>query len=148
MRFRRLETKELAVLEKEFIQFLAVSGVEAQDWENFKTTNPKFCEEKIEEFSDVVIGGVLHKAKYAEHCTKTDWMLFKLEEETIHLIVIHSDKIDLTCQSITEEDYNKIDVFNKSKAYSKNKEDDLFEMMNQGCLITDGALYEKFDGLS
>jgi hypothetical protein len=147
MRFRRLETKELAVLEKEFIQFLAVSGVEAQDWESFKTTNPKFCEEKIEEFSDVIIGGVLHKAKYVEHCTKTDWMLFKLEEETIHLIVIHSDKIDLTSQSITEEDYNKIDVFKKSKAYSKNKEDDLFEMMNQGCVITDGALYEKFEKL-
>ncbi len=148
MRFRRLEAKELELLEKEFIQFLAVSGIEAQDWESFKTSNPKFCEEKIEEFSDVVIGGVLHKAKYAEHCTKSDWMLFKLDEEIIHLIVIHSDQIDLSSQSIEEEDYNKIEVFKKSKAYSKNKEDDLFEMMNQGCVITDGVLFEKFNSLT
>lgn len=148
MRFRRLEAKELELLEKEFIQFLAVSGIEAQDWESFKTSNPKFCEEKIEEFSDVVIGGVLHKAKYAEHCTKSDWMLFKLDEEIIHLIVIHSDQIDLSSQSIDEEDYNKIEVFKKSKAYSKNKEDDLFEMMNQGCVITDGVLFEKFNSLT
>ena len=147
MRFRRLTMDELTNLEKEFVQFLAVSGVEAADWESFKTANPKFCEEKIEEFSDVVIGGVLHKAKYAEHCTKSDWMLFKLEEETIHLIVVHSDKIDLTSKRITEEDYTKIDVFKKSKPYSTNKEDDLFEMMNQGCVITDGGLFDKFDKL-
>ncbi len=144
MRFRRLSSEELSALEKEFIQFLAVSGVEAQDWENFKTSNPAFCEEKIEEFSDVVIGGVLHKAKYAEHCTKNDWMLFKLEEEEIHLIVIHSASIDLTSQKITPEDYSKIEVFKKSKKYSENKEDDLFQMMNQGCVITDGAMFEKF----
>lgn len=147
MRFRRLTKEELTNLEKEFIQFLAVSGVEAKDWESFKTSNPKFCEDKIEEFSDVVIGGVLHKAKYAEHCTKSDWMLFKMEEEIIHLIVIHSDMIDLTSQQITEEDYSKIDVFKKSKPYSKNKEDDLFQMMNQGCVITDGALFDKFEKL-
>jgi hypothetical protein len=148
MRFRRLTKDELVHLEKEFVQFLAVNGVEAQDWESFKTTNPKFCEEKIDEFSDVVIGGVLHKAKYAEHCSKNDWMLFKLEEESVHLIVIHSDQIDLTSQSIGEEDYCKIEVFKKSKSYSKNKEDDLFEMMQQGCVITDGVLFEKFSNLS
>ena len=147
MRFRKLSIEELEILEKEFIQFLAVSGVEANDWETFKTTNPIFCEEKIEEFSDVVIGGVLHKAKYAEHCTKSDWMLFKLEEEEIHLIVVHSDELDLTSHSITEEDYTKIDVFKKSKLYSQNKEDDLFQMMNQGCVITDGDLFENFSML-
>lgn len=143
MRFRRLTSEELSALEKEFIEFLAISGVEAHDWEDFKTTNPNFCEEKIEEFSDVVIGTILRNARYAEHRSPSDWMLFKLEDELIHLILIHSTELDLTRDTLNEDNLSKIQITRTSKSYAPNKEDELFKMMQQGCIITDGKVYES-----
>lgn len=142
MRFRRLSAEELESLEEEFIQFLAVAGVEAHDWEKFKTSNPDFCEEKIEEFSDVVIGTILSQAEYAEHRSSSDWLLFKLEEEEIKVIIIHSDKIDLSQETLNEVNLNAVTISKTSKPYTPNKEDELFKMMQQGCVITDGKVYE------
>jgi hypothetical protein len=142
MRFRRLNQEELEALEEEFIQFLAVAGVEAHDWEEFKTSNPQFCEEKIDEFSDVVIGTILSQADYAEHRSATDWLLFKFLAEEINVIIIHSDHIDLSKEVLNEVNLNAVSISKTSKPYTPNKEDELFKMMQQGCVITDGKLYE------
>ncbi|CAG5085620.1 DUF6495 family protein [Parvicella tangerina] len=145
MRFRRLTTEELHALEKEFIDFLAVSGIEAHDWEQFKTSNPDFCEEKIDEFSDVVIGTILSKAKYAEHKSSSDWLLFKLHENEISVIIIHSDQIDLLKDELNEVNMQAVTINKTSKPYTPNKEDELFKMMQQGCVITDGKIYDLID---
>lgn len=143
MRFRRLNLDELKSLEQEFISFLAVSGIEAKDWEDFKTSNPSFCDDKIDEFSDVVIGTILTKAKYAEHRSERDWMLFKFEDEMIHLIILHSDDINLMDIQLNEAHLDDISIHRTSKPYHPNKEDELFKMMQQGCVITEGTLYES-----
>ncbi len=142
MRFRRLTSEELEALEQEFIEFLAISGVEAHDWEDFKTSNPDFCEEKINEFSDVVIGTILSRAQYAEHRTSSDWLLFKLDQEEISVIIIHSEKLDLLKDELNEVNMNAVTINKTSKPYTPNKEDELFKMMQQGCVITDGKVYE------
>ncbi len=147
MRFQRLSKEALQKLEKEFIQFLAVNGIEAKDWENFKKTNPDFCEQKIDEFSDVIMGSMLQKAKYAEFCEPQLWMLFKLEEECISLIHLqtYEPSIDFTKTPLSEIPISALDVRKTSKPYQKEKEDELFEMMQKGCYITEGEVYQKFE---
>ena len=145
MRFRRLDAEELQALEQEFIEFLAVSGIEAHDWEEFKTTNPDFCEEKICEFSDVVIGTVLSKADYAEHRSKNDWIHFKFEHEEIKVIIIHSETLDLTKETLNEVNMSEVHISKTSKPYTPNKEDELFKMMQQGCVITDGRIFDALN---
>ncbi|MCB9189147.1 MAG: hypothetical protein H6599_07670 [Flavobacteriales bacterium] len=145
MRFRRLNSEELETLEQEFIEFLAVSGIEAHDWENFKTTNPDFCEEKICEFSDVVIGTILSQADYAEHRSKNNWILFKFNKDDISAIIIHSDQLDLTENTLNEANLEAVSISKTSKPYSPNKEDELFKMMQQGCVITDGRIFDSID---
>lgn len=144
MRFRRLTQEELESLETEFIRFLAISGVEAHDWEKFKTSNPEFCQDKIDEFSDVVFGTLLSEAKYAEHKSSSDWLLFKFHENEISVIIIHSDTIDLLKETLNEANMQSLSITRTSKPYTPNKEDELFKMMKQGCVITDGKLYESF----
>lgn len=144
MRFRRLSAEELKELEQEFIQFLAVSGVEAHDWEQFKISNPTFCEEKIQEFSDVVIGTVLRKTRYAEHKSTNDWLLFKFYENEVSVIIIHTDKLDLTKDVLNEANMDLLTINRTSKPYSTSREDELFKMMQQGCIITDGKIFEAF----
>lgn len=148
MRFRRLDEEELKALEQEFIEFLAVSGIEAHDWEDFKTTNPDFCEEKICEFSDVVIGTILSRAKYAEHKSSSDWLLFKFHENEVSVIIIHTDKLDLLKDELNEVNMRAVTINRTSKPYTPNKEDELFKMMQQGCVITDGRIYDSIDQIS
>lgn len=148
MRFRRLDIDELKALEQEFIEFLAVSGIEAHDWETFKTTNPDFCEEKICEFSDVVIGTILRQADYAEHRSKNDWILFRFNENDISAIIIHSDQLDLTQNTLNEVNLADVSISKTSKPYSPNKEDELFKMMQQGCVITDGRIFDSINQVS
>lgn len=130
-------------MEKEFIQFLAVAGIEARDWEDFKTKNPDFCQEKLDEFSDVVIGSVMRQAKYAEYRSAKDWMFFKFEEDEILLTMLHSEDINLLEIKLNEAHLASIDIHKTSKPYSMEKEDEVFKMMQQGCVITDGKLYES-----
>ncbi len=147
MRFQRLSKEALQKLEKEFIQFLAVNGIEAQDWENFKKTNPDFGEQKIDEFSDVIMGSMLQKAKYAEFCEAQFWMLFKFEEEQISLIHLQTNEtsIDFSKTPLSEIPISALEVRKTSKPYQKEKEDELFEMMQKGCYISEGEIYQKFD---
>ncbi len=143
MRFRKLTTEELISLEKEFISFLAVCGIEAKDWELMKVNDREGVNLKIEEFSDTVIGSILAKAKYLEHKTPTDLKVFKCSESQMELLALHSKTIDLSqtieIESLQDSD---VEVFKASKGYSSNREDELYQMMKQGCVITDHLMFD------
>ena len=67
--YRRLNTEELASLEKEFIDFLVVNGITAPDWEQMKKDNPENSDQMIELFSEVVFEGIFRKTKFLKIST-------------------------------------------------------------------------------
>lgn len=127
MKYNRLPAEELKKLEKEFVDFLVVNGIIAEEWEQIKGFDKLKAEAIVDQFSDVVWEGVLRKAKYLEKKEDDVVYLFKCEDNLIHL------------KKVTDQEF-----VSASKPYSFNREDEIFDMVQQGCEITDGSLYDSF----
>jgi len=132
MKYTRLNVEELHELEKEFINFLVVNGITADDWVAIKENEPVNADEIINQFSDVVWEGVLRGVQYLKKAEKDTVFYFKADKEDIQLIRIV--KLD-----------SKAEQHMASKKYSKVRELELFEMIQNGCTISDGKEYQVLE---
>lgn len=151
MRFRRLSKEELSELEKDFVSFLASNTVTASDWEKLKSEDKARAEDLIDMFSDIVFETSLKKIEYLENCSAGSLLLFKCEDEQLSLLGVNSNDAEI---DFTQTDFvsklkdNSLSVFYSQKPYSKNREEEVFEMLEQGCSITDGKLFESLKHIS
>ncbi len=142
MEYRKLTNEELEELKEEFIQYLVSNGVDAEMWEKFKAEEPESADKLVEQFSQVILQKSLERIEYLEHRTPTDLKLFFCDKDKIDLIALKSTTVDLTNLSeFSADDFKNIEVFTASKKYSKQRELELFEMTEKGCLVTDHTLY-------
>ena len=130
-KYRLLTADELHVLKKEFIDFLVVNGITANDWEKIIKEDISKAEKTIELFSDVVLEGSLRKIKYLKKIEKTTMYFFRFDEEEAHLILL-------------EQNQETQQVKKSSKKYQKSREEELFKMLNSGCEIDEKELFEQF----
>jgi hypothetical protein len=148
MKYKRLSTKELQALEKEFIHFLASAQITGADWEKMKKEELKKVNELIDVFSDVVYDKVLRKIKFLEYRDVKTLNIFKCEADKIMLVglrVKENSSLDLTASDIlnqwNENNAHSVNIIKTEKEYIKKRETELFEMLQSGCLITDDSLF-------
>lgn len=157
MKFRRLTNEELTELEKEFIEFLVTNTITADDWTKLKKDNPDNAHMLIETFSDVVMEKVLSNIKYLEHREEKSLMLFEFQQKQVVLIGINVAShinVDLREQNSIQSliDNNSIEdeslsIFKTIKPYKKSREEEIFEMTENNCLVSDGALFYALNKL-
>lgn len=152
MRFRRLTLDELDALKDEFIQFLASNTITGEDWKNLKEEEPEKAEKLIDIFSDIVMEKSLSNVRFLEKREPNNILLFHAKETEIELIGISIDSRhhDLTNEKDLESlMQNASDIETKmlksSKPYIKNREDEVFEMLQNGCLITNSTLFTNLN---
>ncbi|MEL6559023.1 MAG: DUF6495 family protein [Bacteroidota bacterium] len=146
--YRRLNTEELASLEKEFIDFLVVNGITAPDWEQMKEENPENSDQMVELFSEVVFEGIFRKTKFLKISTAKFIYAYQCLADKIVLVGMESedDSADLT-----KMDFNNVSAIKNAsisllmtdKKYAKKREYELFEMTQNGCEISDGQLFKS-----
>lgn len=157
MKYRRLTDEELKELEKEFVEFLVSNTITADDWEKLKQENPENAHMLIEMFSDVVMEKVLANIKYLEHREEKSLMLFEFQKEQIVLIGINVTphiNVDLREKNSIQHliDNNGIEddaisIFKTIKPYKKTREEEIFEMTENNCLVSDGVLFYALNKL-
>ncbi len=158
MKYRRLRQDELESLEKEFIRFLAANQVSADEWEKLKTEEPEKAEKLIGIFSDFVFEKVLSDVEYLEYKTPKDIKTFRFEEDRIvmnGLLVEGQSSFDFTLEQSPQQMLQQIQLtgarlklYTAEKAYSRGRDMEIFEMMENGALISkDGSLFKTLDGL-
>jgi hypothetical protein len=130
MKYTRIPTDELEKLEEEFVNFLVMNGIIADDWVAIKENEPLNADEIINQFSEVVWESILRGTKYLNKVEEESAYYFKCDSDTIYLI-----KVDKT-EAAAEQ-------FSTSKEYNKTRELELFEMLQSGCTISEGEEYEK-----
>jgi hypothetical protein len=130
MKYSRLPESELRHLEKEFIDFLVVNGIVAEDWVKLKESDSEAASQIIDQFSDVIWEGVLRKTQYLEKKETQVVYFFKCDADKLHLIKVSN--ID-----------GKMMQQTASKDYIKNREDEIFDLIKSGCEITDGEGYNN-----
>ena len=148
-KYRLLSKSELTELEKEFIEYLILNGITAEDWEQLKKTDPNQVEQIIVLFSDVVFESILRKINFLEYREKTSLKIFQCLSDKLVLVSMESND-DEYCNFTDPEFIKKscstppdaLKVFTTSRAYKRNRESELFEMLQTGCLITDDKLFK------
>lgn len=142
MKFRRLTNEELREMEKEFIEYLVVNGIVAEDWEKMKTDEPEKAERIVDLFSDVVFESTLRKVMFLDAVLDDSIMCFQCLDEKMVLVGIRTKEADLT--KVTDfTQLKNVEVFTSEKPYNDDRQEELFQLTQTGCSISDGKLFKQ-----
>ena len=149
IRFKCLSSEELAVLEKQFVSFLAAQSILAPDWVKIKSSDPLQAQEIIEDFSNMVYGSVMSDTKHLELKTSHTLYCYQCLSDRFVLIALEIDKsLDVDLRDIELKNVKDVassaqmHVYTTEKPYTKEKVDEVFGMMEMGCEITDGRMFK------
>ncbi len=146
MLFKRLTQEELGALESEFVEFLVLNGIVADDWEKLKKENPQAASKMVDSFSDVIYASTMRKVKYLERITKNEIMCFYCQPEQIVLVGIDSDRADVDFTQMKDASEiakfsQDVDIYTTTKSYSKAREQEIFDLIQNGASITDNTFF-------
>ena len=147
MKYRCLSDEELQELEEEFKHFLISNNVFTEEWEGLNKKKDKKVKQLVEMFSDIVIEKALKNIQFLEHLTSSDIKVFRcLADKMVLIGVVSMDNtIDFTTQSIEELQTAPLDIFRTEKPYTKNRELEVFELLQSGCSIVDENRFKKLE---
>jgi hypothetical protein len=148
-KYRLLSLDELKELEKEFVNYLILNGIAADDWQKLKTEDVSRAEGIIDLFSDVVFESILRKIEFLEKRDPTEVQTFHCLGEKLVVVGMKSTKetgVDFTDPNFVKaaavQPPDALQVYTTEKVYNKEREVELFEMLNSGCVISDGKLFK------
>lgn len=154
MKYKRLTTAELQALESDFVNFLASMQITAPDWEKMKKEEAEKADELIDVFSDIVYDKVLNKISYLEYRDEKTLNIFYFGKDLIKLIglrVKEGGKLDLTAPNVldqwNESNNTSVNIVRSERNYEKEKQLEIFELLQSGCLITDNQLFKILDSI-
>lgn len=154
MKYIRLAKEQLEELHEEFINFLATQSITGEEWKNLKNDKPEVAEDEIDIFSDLIWEGVLNKVQYLENISAQHMHLFHCAEKEMKLfsVKVMNPDIDLTTaigfnwfKKNWQSDF--VEYLTASKAYTGDKNLDIFKLIQQGSVITKGDLYRWFESM-
>lgn len=151
MKYRMLTKEEMELFDEDFKHFMIVNGVSNEEWLEMNESNIEKATQLVEIFSDSVLQKVYEKIKFIEHRSKASCLVFKLNEKNIELISLNAkdDTVDLsTPESIHDGLVNhsgSVGLFKTSKDYTKNREEEIHQMLVQGCVNSSEAFWMSLE---
>ena len=148
-KYRLLTKDELHSLEPDFIKYLVLNGITKEDWVKLKANELEKAEKIMELFSDVVFQKILRNIKYLDFYDIHSIKCFKCEEEQIFLIGMDTkdENYDFTTPEgvARAQDHppSDLQVYTTSKAYNKDRQLEIFNMLESGCIISEGKIYNS-----
>jgi len=154
MKYARLTKEQFEELHEEFSRFLATRSISHDDWVVMKASRPEAVDEELDLFSDLVWEGVLGNVTYLENISEQQMHLFHADEKEIRLISVKvlNPEIDLRNQegfSWFKKNWQSdfVDYLTASKFYNDERSKEVFDLIQQGAIITKGELFMWFDGM-
>ena len=143
-KYRLLTEEELQLLEKDFIDFLIVNGITADDWVGIKEKDLDKAARFPELFSDVVFEKMMRKTFYLIKRIGKLLLSFHFDEDKATLFLVENWTIDKPYSDITLEDLRQDNLVlsKQTKAYQETRELELFNMIQGGAEVSDKTLYE------
>ena len=150
MKYARLTKEQFEELTQEFVNFLSTQTIDKAEWENIKVNKPEVAEQELDIFSDLIWEGVLGRAKFLEHFSKNHIFLFECFDKEIKSIVLKSlvpEQNFLTKDGLQWFSDNlftdNIEMRLGTKLFSADRNIDIFSLIQQGSILSDGHLYNQ-----
>ena len=147
-KYRTLTLEELQSMEKEFVDFLVLNGIPGDDWVKLKNKDPEKADSICDAFSDVVFIKILKNCRYIERhapkqivsifCDETKMFLMGLDAPE-DMDIDFTDKVDL--EKLKANPPKGLQTVKSDKEYAKEREVEIWEMLNNGFFIADQKLY-------
>ncbi|MDA8692670.1 DUF6495 family protein [Saprospiraceae bacterium] len=148
-KYRLLSPEELVLFEKEFIDYLVVNGITADDWVKMKTIDKDKSDNIIDLFSDVILEKVLRRSHYIKKINHDSIFCFNYQSEEVVMIGLQTKNKEAIEPYINGQcNSNRLQILKANKKYKLQREIELFKMIESGAVISDGALYKRFMLLS
>lgn len=148
LKYRLLTNDELKELEEEFKYFLIANNIYDQEWKLLNKHNVKKANELVILFSNLVFEKALKKITFLEIITSNGINAFKCNEDKMELVGIGSNKKNFNFKSLkTTSNFNQLNlsIFKTSKPYYKQREIEVFDLLNSGCSIISEERYKKLE---
>ena len=146
-KYRILSESELKTFEKEFVDYLVVNGITADDWVKMKTDENEKALKIVDLFSDVILESVLRKIQFLEIRTNAYVQAIQCLDEKMIMIAISSKDVrykmtDLNPETPKDVISEYFELHQGEKNYDGSREMALFEMTEKGYEISDGKLFK------
>ena len=152
MKYDRLTKEQFEELHPEFINFLSTQSIDKSEWDKIKLEKPEVAEQELDVFSDLIWEGVLTKAEYLEHFSKNYIFLFHCFDTYVQSIVLKSLVSETDFLSKDGLQWLSDNMFTESiemkvgkKEYSEQRNNAIFELIQQGAFLSDGQLYQQIN---
>lgn len=147
-KYRLLSSDELKALEKEFVEYLVVNGITADEWERLKKEENDKALQITDLFSDVVMEGALRKIKFINlYTSETVQAIQCLEDRMIMMAVKREDEtLDLltrTAFELRDIKEGRISIYKGQKKYDSERQKVIFDMTQKGYEVSDGQLFKQ-----
>ena len=147
-KYRLLSSDELKALEKEFVEYLVVNGITADEWERLKKEENDKALQITDLFSDVVVEGALRKIKFINlYTSETVQAIQCLEDRMIMMAVKREDEtLDLltrTAFELRDIKEGRISIYKGQKKYDSERQKVIFDMTQKGYEVSDGQLFKQ-----
>jgi uncharacterized pyridoxamine 5'-phosphate oxidase family protein len=150
MRFRSLTIDELKELETEFKQFLIINQVYNEEWIEMNQKDLEKANALVDLFSDQVLEKVYGKIDFLEKRDKNAFSVFAITKNDIETITIQSKNqtIELLTNAQIEtalnQHLNELEIYCGTKKLAKDKCDEVFDIIKEGCSITTFDVWHSF----
>jgi hypothetical protein len=147
-KYRLLTLEELNEMEKEFVDFLVLNSILPADWEQLKKDGQ--ADPVIEQFSDVVFETIMRKVEFLECFEEKEIKSFHCLSDKLVVVGLNagsSSEVNFSDMSFLRTAFQSppedLKVYTSEKAYNKQRELELFDMIEAGCTISDGKLFKS-----
>jgi len=144
-KYRVLDNEELTAFEKEFIEFLVINSITADDWSKMKADQPERAKTIISLFSDVIFEKLMRQTQYIIRRSSQNIACFHYQTEQAVLVGIETKQETVNLLNINSAEQipkEGVNIYTSTKTYEKQREIEMFEMLNNGAEISDGKLYK------
>jgi hypothetical protein len=152
MKYNKLTREQFEELHEEFAVFLAAQSIDEKEWSRIKKDKPELADKEMEVFSDFVWEKVLGKAGYLEHFSRDSLNLFKCGDEKIDRILVRVNKEGINLLDANDFEWlldnskdPRIEYLKGKKSYKDDRNQELFDLIQKGSVVSDGKLYEAID---
>ncbi|MFD1553326.1 hypothetical protein DNU06_06590 [Putridiphycobacter roseus] len=149
-KYRTLSITELESFEKEFISFLVINGIEADNWEEIKKNEPIKANKIIEQFSAVVFESIFRKNMFIDFISAKTIKCFQFLADSVQLIGLDAEEgseVDfMKANSIREciiQNEAHLKVYQSNKKYIKSREEEMYNMVQSGANLSKGELFKQ-----
>jgi len=143
-KYRPLTPEELQSMESDFIKFLVLNGIAAEDWDKLKTEDPESAEGIMDSFSDVVFEKILRSTAYVEHVSEHDIYCIQCLVDKMVLVGAKSDgNFNFNTSDPSTIGGEGVKVFTTEKPYNGDRQQEIVEMLQKGYEISEGDLFKR-----